>query len=89
MSHEKDLNMSVYYDFYSAFLTKKQKRVFELYYNEDLSLAEISIGEGITRQAVRDCILRACQKMIDMESKLNLIKSEIEGFPPSKFMVNN
>jgi DNA-binding transcriptional regulator LsrR (DeoR family) len=33
--------------------------VLHLYYNEDLSLAEIAENYGITRQGVRDVIVRA------------------------------
>ena len=38
----KDLSISVLLDIYGDMLTEKQKEVIELYYNEDLSLGEIS-----------------------------------------------
>lgn len=38
----KNLEITVLYDFYGDLLTEKQQEVIELYYNEDLSLAEIA-----------------------------------------------
>ena len=55
----KNLEITVLYDFYGDLLTEKQQEVIELYYNEDLSLAEIASLSGITRQGVRDSIKRA------------------------------
>ena len=44
----KDLNIALLFDFYGEMLTEKQKDVIDLYYNEDLSLAEIAEHEGIS-----------------------------------------
>ena len=52
----KNLRVTVLFDFYGDMLTDKQKEVVDLYYNEDLSLAEIAAHSGITRQGVRDSI---------------------------------
>lgn len=70
----KDLNITVLYDFYGDILTEKQREVVDYYYNEDLSLAEISEHLGITRQGVRDSIKRAEALLIDMEDRLGLAK---------------
>ncbi len=70
----KNLEISMLYDFYGAVLTEKQRDAIELYYNEDLSLAEISQNEGITRQGVRDAIKRAEQQMLEMEERMGLVK---------------
>ena len=45
-------------DFYSPFLSEKQRNLLHHYYNEDLSLSEIAENEAITRQGVRDLIKR-------------------------------
>ena len=47
---DKNLNISVLLDHYGAMLTEKQREVIDLYYNDDLSLAEIAEQEGITRR---------------------------------------
>ena len=68
----KDFNITVLLDFYGDMLTQKQKDVIELYFNDDLSLSEISENEGITRQGVRDSIKRAQIQLLEMEEKLGL-----------------
>lgn len=67
-------HMSMLFDFYGDLLTKKQKELFDLYYNEDLSLTEISEHAGISRQGVRDAIVRAETVLRDTEDKLGLVK---------------
>ena len=71
--HEKNLEVAYLLDYYGGMLTKKQREVVDLYYNEDLSLAEISEHAGITRQGVRDSIKRAEHALGEMESKLGLV----------------
>ena len=51
--------MTMLFDFYGEILTQRQKEFFDLYYNEDLSLGEIAENCGISRQGVRDVIVRA------------------------------
>ena len=48
--------MTMLYDFYGELLTDRQREFFDLYYNEDLSLAEIAENAGISRQGVRDVL---------------------------------
>ena len=70
----KNLQESVLLDFYGDMLTAKQREFLELYYNEDLSLAEIAANVGITRQGVRDAIKRAECQLIEMEERLKLVQ---------------
>ena len=65
--------MALLYDFYGDMLTDRQKEFYDLYYNEDLSLAEISEHAGITRQGVRDSIKRGEAQLLEMEQKLGLM----------------
>ena len=69
---DKNLGISVLLDHYGAMLTDKQRDVIDLYYNQDLSLAEIAEHEGISRQGVRDNIKRGEAFLLEMEEKLHL-----------------
>lgn len=66
--------MTMLFDFYGELLTERQKEFFDLYYNEDLSLSEIAENAGISRQGVRDVIVRAEAIMQEVEDKTNLIR---------------
>ncbi len=57
-------------DIYGNALSERQKDVVDLYYNEDLSLAEISEHCGITRQGVRDAIRHGVEILHSLESSL-------------------
>lgn len=66
--------MAMLFDFYGDLLTERQKEFYDLYYNEDLSLAEIAENYGISRQGVRDVIVRAEATMTEIEDKTHLIR---------------
>ena len=66
--------MTMLFDFYGELLTERQKEFFDLYYNEDLSLADIAENAGISRQGVRDVIVRAEAQMQEIEDKTGLIR---------------
>ncbi len=70
----KDLQITLLMDFYGDMLSPKQREFLDLYYNEDLSLAEIAANVGITRQGVRDAIKRAECQLIEMEARLKLVE---------------
>lgn len=70
----KNMEISLLLDFYGDMLTDKQRDAVELYYNDDLSLAEIAENEGITRQGVRDSIKRAESQLLEMEDRLGLAR---------------
>lgn len=69
---EKSYKISILLDFYKNMLTDKQVDALELYYNEDLSLAEISEHLKITRQGVRDLIKRGEAQLITYEEGFGL-----------------
>lgn len=66
--------MSLLFDFYGEMLTDRQKEFYDLYYNEDLSLSEIAENYNVTRQGVRDAIVRAETAMSELEEKTGLIR---------------
>ena len=68
----KDMEFAWLFDFYGDMLKEKQRQVVALYYEEDLSLAEIAETQNITRQGVRDSLKRAEAQMLEMEERLHL-----------------
>ena len=69
---EKNLNISVLLDFYGDLLSDRQKEMLDLYYNDDLSLAEIAKNFSISRQGVRSVLKKSETILIEMEEKLHL-----------------
>ncbi len=69
---DKNLAMSDLLDIYGELLTEKQRDMLELYYNDDLSLAEIAEHYGISRQGVHDSIKRGEESLNEYERVLGL-----------------
>ena len=57
-------------------LTQKQKTYFDLYYNQDFSLAEIAEQYDISRQGVHDSIKRGEELLLCYENVLHLSENE-------------
>ena len=78
---EKNVEVSLLFDFYGELLKPSCRQAIDLYYNEDLSLAEIAAQTGITRQGVRDSIKRSEEKLglfkrfVQLENGLDKIAS--------------
>ena len=68
----KNLKYAELLDHYSTMLTDRQREMLTYYYNEDLSLSEISELAGASRQGVMDLLRRAEAQLDLMESKLHL-----------------
>ena len=75
--------MTLLFDFYGSLLTEKQQTYFDLYYNQDLSLAEIAENYGISRQGVRDVIVRAEGIMTELEVRTPATKDQIAAINAS------
>ncbi|AGK97342.1 putative DNA-binding protein [Clostridium pasteurianum] len=73
---EERVQISMLLDLYGELLTSKQKDIMNFYFNEDLSLSEISEINHTSRQAIYD-IIKRCQKLLlDYDSKLKLLEKE-------------
>ncbi|MBR5539224.1 MAG: DNA-binding protein [Clostridia bacterium] len=86
---EKNMNISFLLDFYGDVLTEKQQAILDLYYNEDLSLAEIAESNDLTRQGVRHIIKKAEDTLMDLESKLGLASRFIKLDSAYNTLANN
>ncbi|MCR4781150.1 MAG: DNA-binding protein [Lachnospiraceae bacterium] len=62
------------YEFYGDLLNDHQKKIYEDYVLNDLSLGEIAENEGITRQGVHDLVKRATNTLLEYENKLGMMK---------------
>lgn len=60
-------------DFYGPLLTEKQRDIYEWYYQQDLSLGEISQFAQVSRNAVYDLVNRTDDKLERYEKALGLI----------------
>ncbi|MBS6062565.1 putative DNA-binding protein [Criibacterium bergeronii] len=76
-------------DIYGGLLTEKQISIMNLYYQEDLSLAEISEMMDISRQAVYDSIKKSEKQLSNYDEVLHFkeltentekIKERLEEF---------
>lgn len=70
---DKTLEMALLFDFFGDLLTEKQREYFDLYYNNDLSLSEIAEISGISRQGVRDMLVRSENSLREYEEKTGVI----------------
>lgn len=73
MEIRKSLEVGMLNDYYGTLLTQYQSEIISLYYDCDLSLAEIAERYCISRQGVRDVIVRSEQKLKEYEQKLGLV----------------
>ena len=71
---EKNMRIAYLLDFYGEALDEHTSSILNAYYNEDLSLAEIAEGEGISRQGIRHLIKKGEEMLEFFDSKFALTK---------------
>ena len=69
-------NLIILYDYYGDLLNEDNKKYFEDYYFDNLSLAEISENSGISRNAIHKHIKSTESKLLFFEEKLRLNEKE-------------
>lgn len=62
----------ILFDYYEELLTDSQKKYFIDYYFNNLSLAEISENENVSRNAVSKDLKLTKEKLVNYEEKLKL-----------------
>ena len=70
-----DLHFLRLWDLYSPLLTATQREITDLYFNYDLSLAEIAEQKGVSRQSVSDCLQKCRKQLENYEKKLCFMKA--------------
>ena len=73
MSIENIVEKGELLDRYGALLTDRQRDCLDLYYNENLTLAEIAEHFHISRQAVHDAMRHGEEQLMTYESALHLV----------------
>ena len=69
---DKQIYITSLYDIYSNLLTEKQKKYFEDYYYENLSLKEIRENYNVSRNAIHNSIKEVEEKLNYYENNLNI-----------------
>ena len=71
---EKNMRLAYLIDFYIDLLDAHSQSILRAYYDDDLSLAEIASGEGISRQGIRHIIKKSEELILLYEEKLGLAR---------------
>ena len=70
------LELVLLYDYYGDLLTQRQRECFEMRYNQDMSLGEIALELGISRQGVHDNPSRTEALLRNMEAKTGCVSRD-------------
>lgn len=71
---EQKLEQAYLYDFYGELLKDRQRKIYEDFIFNDLSLGEIAEEEGISRQGVHDMVKRCTKTLEGYEDRLHLVQ---------------
>lgn len=71
---EAMIEYAMLFDFYGALLKDKNNEIFEDYMFNDMSLSEIAKEHDMSRQGVRDIVVRSREKLVSYEEKLGLVE---------------
>ena len=74
----EDLHFLKLWDIYHPLLTQTQQEITNLYFNCDLSLAEIAEEKGCSRQSVSDCLATCRKQLEEYEEKLHFSRTLTE-----------
>lgn len=74
MDIEKKLALSEYNRVYGGLLTEHQHEMLSLYFDCDVSLNELSEQFNVSRQAIRDALVRGEKALLDYEIALKLVE---------------
>lgn len=84
---EKHVELGCLLDLYGSFLTQRQYLIVDQTVNEDCSLSEIAQREGVSRQGIRDTLMRGEAMLYELEDRIGLLKLQ-RGLERLKISVN-
>ena len=87
MNTQHRIEISVLNDCYGVLLTSHQTEMIRLYYDLDVSLSEIAEQYSVSRQAVRDAIMRGERALEEYENSLHIVaktRRVVEGLESLK-----
>lgn len=85
----KDLHFLRLWDIYNGLLTDTQREITDLYYNFDLSLAEIAEQKGCSRQSVSECLATCRKQLEEYEEKLHFLRILTEETLSASFLATD
>lgn len=68
------IELSRLYDRYGGLLSEKSKKIVESYVVYDMSLGETASETGLSRQGVRDVLIRSHEKLKKIDEVLRLVE---------------
>ncbi len=68
------IELSRLYDRYGGLLSEKSKKIVESYVVYDMSLGETAAETGLSRQGVRDVLVRSHEKLKKVDETLKLVE---------------
>lgn len=72
------LEMTLLLDYYGDMLTERQRVIFDMRHNQDLSLGEIGEALGVSRQAVCDNLARSEALLRKMEENIGCVRRDAQ-----------
>ena len=76
MNIEERVQIAILSKYYGKMLTERQQDILKMYVDNNLSLAEVSVELGISRQAVKDALDNSMQTLKNIEEKLQFISRD-------------
>lgn len=71
---EEYIHYNKLFDLYGNLLNEREKEIFTLFYEEDLSLQEIASVRGVSKSAIGSAITTINKKLDAYENKLGFLK---------------
>lgn len=72
---EKFVYYSILLDIYGFLITEKKRKIFSLYYDENLTMQEIADLMKVSKSFIGSSIKTTEQKLTNLENKLQILKN--------------